>query len=233
MSRVAAVVVIVLGCLALGGCARNVVATPNPLDIDPAEYDRLYRAAQAVLRDHGFGLDRQDYRFGRITTQPLDAPTIAEPWRRTNTTARQALIATVNHYRRIATIAFVPVGEPVAEPVAAAPTPVAESNALVQITVDDESAAAATPAEGEAVESLPAAPAYLMHVEVYLEQLQAPTHRLSGSTDPPHVISALGATPTELRERGIQGAYWQPMGRDPYLEQRLMREIVRRSITIR
>ena len=60
--------------LLIGGCAAKPATIDNPLSIKAAQYDDAYEAAKLVLREHGFDLDRQDYRFGRVSSQPLGAP---------------------------------------------------------------------------------------------------------------------------------------------------------------
>ena len=191
---------ITLLVLAVGGCSSKLASTPNPIEIDTAEYSRMYNAALQVLRDHGFRLDRRSHRFGKITTRYLASPTVLEPWHTTNTTAEQAWESTLNDQRRMVTVLLEPV-----DPINAdLPTPPTE---------DD----------------LPSG--YRMHVEVYVERRQSPNRRLTGSTSGHHVFGVLSSTPAELVERGIDGPYWQSLGRDPYLEQRLLAAIVRRSLT--
>ena len=72
-----------LAAVGLPGCGSSPKTqreTIRPALIESAEYDRTFRAALDVLRDMGFEPARQEYRFGRITTEPLPAPTIFEPW---------------------------------------------------------------------------------------------------------------------------------------------------------
>ena len=101
--------------LILGGCTHAVVESTRPIEIGTSEYSRMYRAAVLVLRDHGFRLDRQDYRFGHISTRPLPAPTIIEPWDHTNSTFDQALESTINSQRRVVSVMFDPAGEQAAQ----------------------------------------------------------------------------------------------------------------------
>ncbi len=166
------------------------VAAPNPLRISASEYDPAYKAAAEVLRDHGFAMDRQDYRFGLIETGALMSPTIGEPFRPGNTTVEQALESTLNHQRRIARVML--------EPLASA---------------DDVSA----PPQG-----------YNLHVEVMIERRQQPDLQMSGATSGYGVYHRYTRTPSELQDRGINGAYWQPLRRDLYMEQRLMSDILDR-----
>jgi hypothetical protein len=173
------------------GCAANDAPLPNPLPLEVEAYPDTFARTVDLLRDRGFEVDRQDLRFGRITSRPKGSPTLAEPWIADNTTADQALRSTLGDLRRTVTVMFEP------------PDPVGSST-------DD-------PVLGEGP--------YAMHVEVLLERLQVPGRRLNGRTSG-GVFADLSATPAEMRARGIEGRYWQPVGRDPLLEQRLLEAII-------
>ena len=71
---------------------------------------------------------------------------------------------------------------------------------------------------------------YLFRVDVQIERRQIVTRHMGGSTAGNRVLKTLNSTPIEMVERGISASYWQPMGRDQALEQRLMSDIVRASI---
>lgn len=73
------------------------------------QYDAAFDAAIEILRDYGFSIDRQDYRFGLVTTRPLVSPTLFEPWRTTNTSPGQMAQGTLNTQRRIVRVALKPV----------------------------------------------------------------------------------------------------------------------------
>jgi len=181
-----------LPVVVLNGCAPKIQPVDNPLEIDRQEYARLFDATVLVLRDYGFRVARQDYRFGVITTEPMRAPTILEPWQTINTTVDQAFASTVNDQRRRVTISLVPAeADP---PTTGAPTP------------------------------------YELHAEVIVERLMVPTARLTGSTAGRRIVHQLSSVPVEWQQRGIRATYWRTIGRDPYLEQRLLAGIVRRSL---
>ena len=95
---------IFLAAIASSGCTRALTAGPNPAEIDPADYDRYYRAAEQVLEEQSLTLDRQDYRFGIITARPEPLATALEPWRRQHETIVDALRSTVNDERRLTTV---------------------------------------------------------------------------------------------------------------------------------
>ncbi len=167
------------------GCStsasRDAIPTPPPLAA--ADYPAAFDASAAVLRDAGFGIDRRDFRFGKISTTPKGSPTILEAWKPDNTYADQALRSTLGDLRRTVTVSFT------------APP-------------DD-------------------ADRYDLAVEVLVERLQIPARRMNGSTRG-EVFADLAEVPEELQARGITGSYWQPIGRDVHLEQRLLQHILDR-----
>lgn len=181
------------------GCAGPPETAPNPFAFEPAAYPDLFDAAVDELRDRGLVVDRQDHRFGVITTRPATSPTALEPWHADNTTAALAGASTLHHLRRRYTITLAPADEGAgAEP----------------WVVMQEPAARRT---------------YQLEAVVLIERRSLPTARQSGSTIGPRVISHLATVPVEWRERGITPAYWQPIGRDPLLEHQLVAAIVGRA----
>ncbi|MEM8738148.1 MAG: hypothetical protein AAGG38_06680 [Planctomycetota bacterium] len=95
---------------ALTGC-QNVAPVPpvvSPVAVSAEAYPRTFKAGLTVLRDAGFQIDRQDYRFGRITTEPKGAPTLFEPWIPDNTNGQLAVRATLGDLRRTVTLVFEP-----------------------------------------------------------------------------------------------------------------------------
>lgn len=188
-----------IAATAVMGCTTRSHRVPNPLEIAEVEYTRLFDAAVVTLRSRGYVVDRQDYRFGVITTRPVFFPTIFEPWHSTNSTWEQAQASTINHQRRQIAITL--------EPVPSDETPPA-----------DDAAGPVTLAS------------YILRAEVVVERLAVPRARLTGSTSGGRVMGRLAAVPEEWRRRGIESHYWRPIGRDPYLERRLVEAIVRRSL---
>ena len=55
---------------------------------------------------------------------------------------------------------------------------------------------------------------------------------LAGATAGHGVFGTLTAEPGELSQRGVRGPYWRPLGRDPLLEQRLLADMIRRSLAM-
>ena len=193
----------VVGLLLPVGCVRQVPAVSNPVATPGRDYDRIYRAAIEELRDRGFVVDRQDYRFGRVTAAPTRSPFVVEFWRPHHTTAEQVSSSTINHERRVIAVNLKPIDDPIYDPTLTA---------------------------GEDVERRrPEFTRYELHVEVMIERLQTPRQRLNGSTAGARIHSDLDNVPLELRERGITSAYWQPVERDPYLERKLLDAILDRA----
>ena len=91
---------------AISGCTTKFPSITNPLQIDRTEYGRLFDSTILVLREQGYRVDRQDFRFGRITTHPVYSPTAFEPWLPSNSTAIQALASTINFQRRQITVSI-------------------------------------------------------------------------------------------------------------------------------
>ena len=184
------------------GCARNCLDVSNPIEVEVSDYDHMYEATREVLREYGFVLDREDYRFGRLTTEPLAAPTAVEFWRRSanSTTLRHAVESTVNDQRRIVTVRIDPV------------TSKSQSS-------DDVSESAAPMVDDS----------YLLNVKVTIERHAYPLYRLSGSTSSRRLINKLRTVPVEWQQRGIKASYWQPIVRDRHFEQCLIGAIAQRS----
>jgi hypothetical protein len=218
-------VIVLLSALAITGCQSPPSTASNPFEIDAREYSRMFDAAVIVLRDHGFRVDRQDHRFGIITTAARDVPTPVEPWQPNQGEPTRAIEHLLNHQRHTVTIRLTP-GVPDraadAVPDAAASTDVATTMSPPQ---DGGGVAAAVASDGAAGAS------YGMAVRVDLWRAQRPVAQLSGSTAGYAVLSALRELPdTEFsREPAMQ---WRRIGRDERLEQALLAAIVRRSFAV-
>ena len=201
---------LILSCLLSIGCSSG----PGHADAEdqslpalffPApRYPDVYDASIEVLRSHGFEIERSDFRFGVITTKPKESPTAFEFWLDDATTAEQARSDTINAQQRVVSIRVTPFED----------------------TVSGTDADADADAEAEAEEdTLPATPTYQLVVEVLVERLQKPDRYLTHSATG-RLSASYGATPTHLRERGIDGAYALPMDRDTHMERRLTQAIL-------
>lgn len=216
-----------LGSLAsLAGCATRPTAG-NPSIIAADQYAATFEAAVEALRRNGFVVDRQDFRFGRVNTQPKRSPTLLEFWSPDNTTFTEAAGSSLDAQRRVVTVRF-----DIASP------SVRDNAGAVR---DDVDARPITAADGEppappdgsltatarTVEGRPPTPShYAVEVEVARQRLEHPRRRLTGSTVGHATLDTLDETPIELRRRGIDDPYWQTFARDPDLERLLLADVL-------
>ncbi|MFW5681407.1 MAG: hypothetical protein ACOC1G_00230 [Phycisphaeraceae bacterium] len=200
------ITVVLMSLCALAGCHTGGREEPrSQVAIDAREYDRMFEAAVTELREAGFAIERRDYRFGRITTEPRDVPTVFEPWQRAAGAEPFAAEATLGHLRQRVAVLIDPV----------AVEPAGEAGAE-QASQAEQASASEPPSR------------YRLLVEVVVERAQKPTQRLSG-TATSRVFAPLEVTPANWRARGIEDTYWEPIGRDETLETRLLRLIVERA----
>ncbi len=194
--------------LSSAGCSRTVVQTDNPSTVDAEAYRDYYDASIEVLRELGYVIDRRDYRFGTITTEPKGSPNVLEVWDAQNSTADQAVESTLSDMQRRVTVTLskATVTEPVLLPV---------SLSRVNVTF------APSKEPAKVVES---DDAYSFKVVVMLERKQVPTRRIAGSARR-NVFSNLAAPPRELTKQGVTANYYEPVGRDRELEDRLIHMI--------
>jgi hypothetical protein len=94
---------------ALIGCQATPQSASAPVQIAGEEYPRMYQAAIDVLRDNGYTIDRDDYRFGTVATDAEQTSTLFEPWRRNGATFVQAANATTNRQRRVVRVQMEPI----------------------------------------------------------------------------------------------------------------------------
>ncbi|MEL7087562.1 MAG: hypothetical protein AAGL98_03835 [Planctomycetota bacterium] len=188
-----------------GGCVSG-VADPRAVWAEPTvrtdDYRAAFDAGVAVLRDAGFRIDRQGFRFGRISSEPQGSPVALEAWKPDNAGAREAWLSTLSDLRRTVVVSILPAD--------------ADADADIDADADVEPAGSRGPAWPPG--------AYRLRIEVLLERRQVPGRRLDGRTQGT-VFADLAEVPAELRRRGIAGRYWQPIGRDLALEQYLTRKI--------
>lgn len=91
------------------GCARQTVRIENPATFAAVDYDRVFDATVMELRERRFTVERDDRRFGIVTTRPLTASTILEPWYRDDTTMARVGESTLNADRRVVRVNLTPV----------------------------------------------------------------------------------------------------------------------------
>ena len=54
---------------------------PAIVDVTHPDFNKLWNASAQAARDFGYAIDRQDFRNGLITTEPLTGQQFFEPWR--------------------------------------------------------------------------------------------------------------------------------------------------------
>jgi len=73
---------------------------PATVTIEANDFEQLWRACEESARHFGFVLDRQDYRGGVITTQPLTSKQFFEFWRNDVATLDDLAKSSLSTYRR-------------------------------------------------------------------------------------------------------------------------------------
>lgn len=197
-----ALVAVALAAALLSACHRGPVAIDNPLGIHHDEYDAVFEATEAVLREYRFEIDRADRRFGVVTSRPMTASSLIEPWYADNTTFDQVLDSSINHHRRTVRVELEP-------------------------ATDDQGDASA----GQAMPIQPGVRTdYLLRVEVYVDRRHVAERQLNtAAVTGVGFAQNTGRTRSLATERGLQTEFWRPIGRDAALEQRLVRAIVQRA----
>jgi len=99
----------------LAGCANHTrpVVFSEPPTMSQRNFEALWQAAQDVLREHYFSIERMDRREGLMITEPLTGQQAWEVWRRDAATWYALAEGTLQTIYRQATVRIVPVeGEP-------------------------------------------------------------------------------------------------------------------------
>lgn len=187
----------------LSGCAAEV---PEVFTFDAERYPAVAKSVTAAMREERFIVDRNDPRLGVFTSKPLTSPTILEFFKADNSTMAQAWESTANLQRRRVRVVIEPEkekeGEYDAEQLAN----------MSQVTLNPP------PPTFEH----PSGPLNL-RVMVFVDRAHQPLWQVETTT---RRLSSHAIDP-QLRERRMQPLYWEPISRDPFMEQRLMRRIIR------
>ena len=108
----------------------------------------------------------------------------------------------------------------------------AEQTQVVVVEIDEDQPAQVVQVDG--LDELdidfdgPLPKLYGLRVEVMIEVRQQPSQFITNSATS-DVLRNLEEVPIELAERNIPAMYWQPVGRDVLLENRLIAAIIRRA----
>ena len=100
-----------LAAVLLAGCANYTkpVATAEPLTVRERNFEAVWQAAQDVLTDYNFRLERLDRREGLIVTEPLTGQQAWEFWRRDAVTPYALAESTLQTIYRQAQVRIVPI----------------------------------------------------------------------------------------------------------------------------
>lgn len=193
--------------VALTGCAPGPIGR---LELRNVEYDRVFDAAVAALRDQRFTLDRVDRRLGVITTRPRAASSVIEPWKADNSTPGQAIESTLHYQRRLMRIEFLPLGG-----------------------IEPATGAQAMPPFGQVS---PAEPLFIpaehpgtlvLSVRCIVER----SHRPGLQVDTVAVRRSNVTLDPSLSERGVARQFWEPVARDAHMETRFKHRVMRHAGT--
>lgn len=244
---------ILLMTILIAGCQRPVVL-PGERTLrlvalqDQADRDRLWTAAEDVLRNGGYPLALTDWREGRLETEPVSSQHFFEAWRTDVATNYDLFESSLLPLRRRVEVLLVPLpnaGRSIARPESAAPASPPSTSPPTGISPPDANGAtggaavagdqASTPSEANnEAESdktpAPGVPSQLrMEVRVVKEQLSRPDRQFNQSGALFQFFgSELPATTGQPR-LGPEDERWIDRGRDRAMERYWMETILRRA----
>ncbi|MCC5830612.1 MAG: hypothetical protein JJU36_14290 [Phycisphaeraceae bacterium] len=114
-ARRSAAIGLVLPVLICVGCSTGMGLDRLPgsaaienqrVHLDASDYHIAFQSALEVLRDFGFGINRQDAAMGRITTRPLPADTLIELGRTTPVDGSLVIASSINAQRIVVEVQF-------------------------------------------------------------------------------------------------------------------------------
>lgn len=193
------------------GCSTS--PTIDTIRVESANYDDAFDSVMNALRYEQYTLDRVDRRLGVITTVPQDSASIVEPWQNHNSTIGQAAESTLHHERRIIRVEFQPMSRIDGNSGTAENS--TAKNVPLPINQVIPSPAPIDPAEVNG----------LLYIDVIctIERGHMPGRQIQ-TTDLRRSNFTIDPT---LAERGIPNVFWEPIARDPYMEQRIKNRIAK------
>lgn len=196
---------------AVVGCrAPQTPAQPASAILDVNNYDAFVDDTLSTLRRYDFAPEYVDRTRGYIRSNPATSAQWFEFWRVDAPGGYQALESNLHAIRRRVTIHIVPVAattQPGAEP------------AIADTSLDVF--AASPPAEYDTPGP------YRVAVEVDKERYSAPDRQLLSTSSALNVYSTRMPTTSGRFLRRGEGVTWVPIGRDPLLEEFLLRKLSR------
>ncbi|MDD4890139.1 MAG: hypothetical protein PHU85_09430 [Phycisphaerae bacterium] len=186
--------------IALAGCQQSPPALPtgaasNPILVD-AEFQPLFAAARAALREHRFTIAREDPRLGEIVTEPLTGQQMWEVWRADAAGLYNQLEGSMHTILRTLDVRIYP--------------------------ARDE---AGTPIPGK----------HYLEVRAYTDRLSMPEHAFTAVNQLPkdYKVGRGLVDSLELEAEEIDKPRRVFLGRDNLLEDWMIRDIMRRSYSIK
>jgi len=196
---------LVLIGVVLSGCAGELRSDFHTIAVPADSYEQSFDSAMQALRHEQFVLDRVDRRLGVITTKPMPSSSMLEPLKFDNSTVGQGIEATMHDQRRVVRIEFRTPGEGATE------SGGSESDRYsVQVVPSP------VPFEPGLSDGL-----LVMNVSCIIERGHQPNRQIPTT----NMRNRHFTTDPALVEQGIKRRFWEPVGNDPYMEQRIAHRI--------
>jgi len=109
IARIPALLALILATAVVGGCAVSAEG-PSFVAIPRTQYQKAFDAACEVARSEGLVPEMADRQAGAVSTGPLHAGSLIEPWAWPDLTASDVVEGTFGFERRRAYFEFVPTG---------------------------------------------------------------------------------------------------------------------------
>ena len=203
--RLYGLLVLICGVFSMTGCEAGPaqVGHEEPaqiIGVAKAKYDASFEVCAALLKEHRFMLDRQDRRFGVLTSKPQFSSTVLEPWG-ADKVGSGGLDSTLNMQKRVVRVSLNAVE--------------GENGEKIEIP--------------QGVVKIGGGVDYLLGVEVLVLQHQRPTRILNTAAvrETNFRSRHRELARTQLSERGVEGQFWREIGRDYAYERYLVGRIVR------
>jgi len=212
-AAIAALLLAVVGTLV--GCqAPQVPVNPATAVFDVRDYDAFVDDTLSTLRRYDFAPEFVDRTRGYIRSNPATSAQWFEVWRVDARGGYQALESNLHTMRRRVTVRIIPVAA-TTQPTASPDTQPAVADTSVDVLAGPSFADHAVPGP------------YRVAVEVDKERYSAPDRQLLSTSSALNVYSARMPTTSGRFLRRGAGVTWIPAGRDPLLEEFLLRKLGR------
>jgi hypothetical protein len=212
-ARILAFLALILATALAGGCAGPAEG-PTFLTVPRAQYQLAFDAACEVARAEGLVPELADRQAGAVSTGPLHAGSLLEPWAWPDLTASDVIEGTFGFERRRAHFEFVPTGfKPAAPqgtgPLAGAVLPGSERGTGTDLSRAD------TAGDGPLE----------LRVTVSVERQFRPGYQGAAYT---RALGSYWRDTTEGDAKGDSESTWTPIARDERFERLLLARIAER-----